>query len=410
LVKVSLAQTIENEVNRQSRAIRTALIASDTKVVESEIKKIEDSGPIISQALEQLQATIYTPEGKAALAQLSQARQIFKTHELELIKLIQTNRIEEGRSYLIQEMLKHQTLYLDSVEALVETQKKGIEIFATDAAKNASLGKTFMLTIAMVATIVAALVALATTRSITQPLNQLQNLLSDVEKTSDFSKRMPQIGKDEVSLTAQAFNQMLDAQQRAIREVNQVVSAIAAGDFDSRIKTDLRGDLADMKTAVNNSAESIKLTMAVLDEVMQSFYNGNFGVSVQAEVHGQFKVTLERAQQATTALQVMMGDIGHVMSSVSQGDLTQRVQAQGRGDLDQLKNNINLSFESLARTLRDPAVGLSSYANQPGCIANCFGCRHANQRHQPSGHSLAHERRRDCRCLQQYRIGQLPIA
>jgi methyl-accepting chemotaxis protein len=364
LVKVSLAQTIENEVNRQSRAIRTALIASDTKVVESEIKKIEDSGPIISQALEQLQATIYTPEGKAALAQLSQARQIFKTHELELIKLIQTNRIEEGRSYLIQEMLKHQTLYLDSVEALVETQKKGIEIFATDAAKNASLGKTFMLTIAIVATIVAALVALATTRSITQPLNQLQNLLSDVEKTSDFSKRMPQIGKDEVSLTAQAFNQMLDAQQRAFREVNQVVSAIAAGDFDSRIKTDLRGDLADMKTAVNNSAESIKLTMAVLDEVMQSFYNGNFGVSVQAEVHGQFKVTLERAQQATTALQAMMGDIGHVMSSVSQGDLTQRVQAQGRGDLDQLKNNINLSFESLARTLREINTNTQLLASQ----------------------------------------------
>ncbi|CAN1533102.1 HAMP domain [Burkholderiaceae bacterium] len=367
LPKVNLAQSIENEVNRQSRAIRTALIATEAKVVAAELEKIDASVPIIADALKQLQATITSPEGKAALAQVLQARQVFKTHELELIGLIQANRIEEGRRYLVNEMLGPQTRYLDSVEALALTQKQAIDRFAAEAAHSAALGKTFMLSIAALAVVVAGIVAVATTRSITLPLGQLQTLLTDVEKTSDFSKRMTQTSRDEVGLTAQAFNQMLDAQQRAIREVNLVVAAIAAGNFDTRIQTELRGDLAAMKTAVNESAESIKVTMAALNEVMQSLYNGQFSVQVEAQVQGDFKVTLDRAKQLTDALQTMMGDIGHVMSGVSQGDLTRRVQAQGRGDLEQLKVNINQSLNAMGRALKEISINtrlLASQANQ----------------------------------------------
>lgn len=353
LLKVSLAQGIENEVNRQSRAIRTALIAKDPHVVAAELEKINDATPRISEAVAKLQATIDTAAGQEALAQLIKTRQVFEHHEVKLIELIKATRIEDGQEYLVKEMLKPQTDYILSVEALAEIEKKDIEAFAVDAAHGATLGQTLMLTIATIAVLLAAAVALVTTRSITQPLKQLQALLSEVEKTSDFSKRMKQIGRDEVALTAQAFNQMLDAQQRAIREVNQVVSAIAQGDFDTRITTELRGDLAAMKSAVNQSAQSIKVTMMTLREVMQTLHDGHFGVQIQAQVHGEFKVTLDQAAQATAALQAMMDDIGHVMSRVSEGDLTSRVNAQGRGDLQQLKDNINRSLDTLARTLQE---------------------------------------------------------
>jgi len=364
LIKVTLAQTIENEVNRQSRAIRTALIANDKKVVAAELEKIKDSTPRITDAVTRLQATVDTAEGQEALTRLNQARKVFEDHEHKLIDLIKANRIERGQEYLVEEMLKPQTDYILSVEALAETEKKEIEAFAVDAAENASLGQNIMLTIAVIAVVIALLVSLLTTRSITQPLQQLQNLLSEVEKTSDFSKRMAQVGKDEVALTAIAFNQMLDAQQRAIREVNQVVLAMAQGDFDTRISTDLRGDLANMKQAVNDSSESVKVTMAALNDVMQSLHDGDFGVQIQAQVHGQFKVTLDHAAKATAALQAMMGDVGQVMSRVSQGDLTSRVQASGRGDLEQLKININQSLDTLARTLREINTNTQLLASQ----------------------------------------------
>jgi len=364
LVKLSLTQNMENEVNRQSRAIRTALIASDKKVVAAELEKIKDSTPRISDAIAKLQTTIDTSEAKEALDQLIKTRKVFEEHEFKLIELIQAKRIDEGQEYLVNEMLKPQTDYILSVEALAEAEKKDIETFAVDAAESAALGQTFMLMIAAMAVVLGAVVAVLTTRSITRPLSQLQGLLSEVEKTSDFSKRMAQNGRDEVALTALAFNQMLDAQQRAIREVNQVVSAIAQGDFDTRITTDLRGDLAAMKNAVNESAQSVKVTMTALNEVMQSLYEGEFGTQIQAQVSGEFKVTLDRAAQATEALQTMMGDIGLVMSRVSQGDLTSRVRVLGRGDLEQLKNNINQSLDTLALTLREINTNTQLLATQ----------------------------------------------
>ena len=364
LPKVSLTQTIENEVNRQSRAVRTALIATDPKVVDLELKKIEDSGPIIVDALQKLQATIYTPQGKAALAQVVEARQAFKTREMTLVELIKANRMEEGRHFLVNEMLGPQTRYLESVETLANTQKKAIEQFSKEAAQSAELGKTLMLIIAVAALLVAVIVSVATTRSITRPLGRLQTLLTKVEQSSDFSQRMTQLSKDEVGLTGQAFNQMLDAQQRAIREVNLVVGAIAAGNFDTRIQTELRGDLAVMKAAVNESAQSVKVTMAALNDVMQALYNGQFSVEVHATVAGDFKVTLDRAKQATDALQAMMGDIGHVMSSVSHGDLTRRVQAQGRGDLEKLKHNINQSLDALGGSLKEINTNTQLLATQ----------------------------------------------
>jgi methyl-accepting chemotaxis protein len=119
-----------------------------------------------------------------------------------------------------------------------------------------------------------------------------------------------------------------------------------------------------MKSAVNESAQSIKATMAALNEVMQALYDGHFSVQVQAQVQGDFKVTLDRAKQATDALQAMMGDVGHVMSRVSNGDLTSRIEAQGRGDLEQLKLNINQSLNALSRTLKEINTNTQLLATQ----------------------------------------------
>jgi methyl-accepting chemotaxis protein len=52
------------------------------------------------------------------------------------------------------------------------------------------------------------------------------------------------------------------------------------------------------------------------------------------------------------------------MSRVSQGDLTSRVRVLGRGDLEQLKDNINRSLDALARTLREINTNTQLLASQ----------------------------------------------
>lgn len=353
LVKVQLAQTIENEVNRQSRALRTALIASDPAVIAQELQKIEDSSPVVAEALAALEKTVVSREGKAALSEVLAARQQFREHEHALIGWIRQQQFDKGRQYLVSEMLAPQTRYLQSIEALSAYQKQSIDALAKHADEAASTGRHFMLGMSLGAMALALLAAVLITRSVTRPLYELQSLMGRVEKTSDFGLRANPRGRDEVSQTVQAFNRLLGVQQDALGEVGTVVSAMAAGDFGPRVHADLNGDLARLKIAVNLSADSMQSTMQALQQAMRALHEGNFRFQADAHLQGEFQATLDQAMQSMNALSVMMGDVGNVMAAVSAGRLDQSVKVEARGDLDVLKGNINRSLKAMSATLRE---------------------------------------------------------
>ncbi len=370
LVKVQLAHQIENEVNRQSRALRTAMLTSNPSVADSELKKIEDSVPKVADALARLQESIKTPEGKEALAKMIEARKIFKAQEAQIIELIKSRQLDKARESLVENLLPLQTVYLASIGQLTKTQTDAIDAFALEAESNSATGQLLMWVLSAVAVILAMVIAWLITRSITQPLEKLQTLLTQVEKKSDFSLRLKEVSSDEIGQTGKAFNQMLDAQQRAIDEVKSVVTALSRGDFSKRVSSDLRGDLADMKDAVNQSSTRIQETMAAINGALASLEAGRFDVRVLGEsnntvtVEGDFKLALEQAQRSFDALKIMMDDVGRVMSGVAQGDLTQRVQAQGQGALQTLKTHLNTSLSSLGSALKTIGGNTQSLAVQ----------------------------------------------
>ena len=370
LVKVQLAHQIENEVNRQSRALRTAMLTSNPSVADSELKKIEDSVPKVADALARLQETIKTPQGKEALAKMIEARKIFKAQEAQIIELIKSRQLDKARESLVENLLPLQTVYLASIGQLTKTQTDAIDAFALEAESNSATGQLLMWVLSAVAVILAMVIAWLITRSITQPLEKLQTLLTQVEKKSDFSLRLKEVSSDEIGQTGKAFNQMLDAQQRAIDEVKSVVTALSRGDFSKRVSSDLRGDLADMKDAVNQSSTRIQETMAAINGALASLEAGRFDVRVLGEsnntvtVEGDFKLALEQAQRSFDALKIMMDDVGRVMSGVAQGDLTQRVQAQGQGALQTLKTHLNTSLSSLGSALKTIGGNTQSLAVQ----------------------------------------------
>ncbi len=285
LVKVQLTHLIENEVNRQSRALRTAMLTHDADLTEGELRKIEDSLPKVSEAVARLSETIKTPQGKQALANMLEARKVFKGHEAIVIDLIKSHRIEEARTYLATQLLPPQTVYLANIESLTKTQTDAIDEFSAAAEADASTGQFSMLVLSLLAGGLTVLIAWLITRSITHPVEELKSLLTRVGKTSDFSLRLQQPGTDEIGQAGQAFNQMQAAQQRAIHEVKTVVTALSQGDFSKRVASDLNGDLADMKEAVNQSAHQIQDTMAAILAAMDSLQAGRFDVQLVSGAH-----------------------------------------------------------------------------------------------------------------------------
>jgi methyl-accepting chemotaxis protein len=189
-------------------------------------------------------------------------------------------------------------------------------------------------------------------QKIANPLRAMQAQITAIEQKADFSLRVKVESQDEVGKASASLNGLLQSLQSAVQEVNSVVSAVSAGDFSRRVDAPLKGDMAVMKKAVNDSAESIMLTMNGLNDLMHALQRGQFAKQVNLNVAGEFQRAMTQATEAMTALNSMMSDVGKVMQGLSQGNLSLRVHAQGHGDLLSLKNNINLSLDSLSTSMR----------------------------------------------------------
>lgn len=197
------------------------------------------------------------------------------------------------------------------------------------------------------------LAALWIVRSVVGPLKEVQAVVTDVARNFDYSRRVTVSQNDEVGQTAKAFNQLLVAQQEAINQVNQVVTSLSQGDLSRRVNMELSGDLAIMKTAVNESMDSVQATMSGINGLTHAMYNGDFSFrTATTQMRGEFKKSIEQAMSALRSMEAMIGNVGSVMGAVAQGDLTNRVTVEGRGDLDQLKANINASLHALADAMQ----------------------------------------------------------
>ena len=196
--------------------------------------------------------------------------------------------------------------------------------------------------------LVAAALGFFITRSITQPLTTMVNAVEKVRDSGDFSTQIDYKKHDEIGQVISAFNALLIAQKHALDEANSTIEGLAAGDFGIRVQGDYRGDLDKLKKGVNQSADSISLTMLELAKVMQAIREGEFGVSINAsQVKGEYKRMLENASNGMQTLKDSVTSILDVMTFISQGEFSHRVESKASGDMQTLKVMINQSVESL---------------------------------------------------------------
>ena len=229
----------------------------------------------------------------------------------------------------------------------------------------------------LVAVVLGLFIALVAGRRIAKPLQQMQTRLADIERTGDLSMRLNRESGDEVGQTADSVNALLQSINAGVNEVNQAVTAVAAGDFSQKIGADLRGDLALMKAAVNDAIDGIESTMTGLDQMMGALNAGHFSMRLEVNAQGAYAHTVKQAQQTMIALDTMLGDVGRTLASVAQGNLAVRVTAQGQGDLNVLKDNLNQSLVALSSAMqairnnaRQVAAAASESSNAVGQIAD----------------------------------------
>ena len=147
-------------------------------------------------------------------------------------------------------------------------------------------------------------------------------------------------------------NSMANNLTAQVRNIAQVTTAVAQGDLSKKIDVEARGEILQLKQTFNTMVGQLS---AFADEVTRVAREvgteGRLGGQAEVEgVSGTWKRLTESVNGLASNLTTQVRAIAGVASAVAEGDLTQSISVDARGEVAELKDNINLMVANLRET------------------------------------------------------------
>jgi signal transduction histidine kinase/CheY-like chemotaxis protein/HAMP domain-containing protein len=149
-------------------------------------------------------------------------------------------------------------------------------------------------------------------------------------------------------------NSMAENLTSQVRNIAQVTTAVAQGDLSKKIDVDARGEILELKTTINTMVDQLSSFAAEVTRVAREVgRDGKLGGQAEVEgVSGTWKRLTENVNELAGNLTRQVRAIAEVASAVAAGDLTRSVSVEARGEVAELKDNINTMVFSLRETVQ----------------------------------------------------------
>ena len=167
---VQLTNEIKAVNNEVSQALRDLFIVSDPDDIAADYAIIAGSDKRIAEKMAQLQKTITSDTGKAALAKLIEARADYAKPRDRLIELLRASRTEEAKIPLLLDVRPKLGVYTQRLDELIKLQHAAMLASGEDVTRAASGMRYAVISMVAGAFALAAVLALWIVRSVTRPV------------------------------------------------------------------------------------------------------------------------------------------------------------------------------------------------------------------------------------------------
>ncbi|CAM5745806.1 putative Hybrid signal transduction histidine kinase J [Streptomyces afghaniensis 772] [Streptomyces afghaniensis] len=149
-------------------------------------------------------------------------------------------------------------------------------------------------------------------------------------------------------------NSMADNLTSQVRNIAQVATAVAQGDLSRKIDVDARGEILELKTTINTMVDTLSSFASEVTRVAREVGSeGQLGGQARVEgVYGTWKRLTTNVNELASNLTTQVRAIAEVASAVAQGDMSRSITVETRGEVAELKDNINLMVANLRETTR----------------------------------------------------------
>src|SRR5206468_1456580 len=135
-----------------------------------------------------------------------------------------------------------------------------------------------------------------------------------------------------------------------VRNIAEVTTAIAGGDLSRKITVDVRGEILQLKEAINTMVDQLRSFASEVTRVAREVgTDGKLGGQAQVPgVAGTWKDLTDTVNVMASNLTEQVRGIVKVVTAVANGDLKRKLTVQAKGEVAALAETINSMTDTLA--------------------------------------------------------------
>jgi HAMP domain-containing protein/CheY-like chemotaxis protein/signal transduction histidine kinase len=144
-------------------------------------------------------------------------------------------------------------------------------------------------------------------------------------------------------------NSMASNLTSQVRNIAEVITAMAQGDLGHKITVDAKGEILTLKITINATMDKLNRFAAEVNRMARLVgTEGTLGVQADVrDVSGVWRELTDNVNLMGRNLTDQVRDIASVTTSVAKGDLSKKITVDVKGELLELKNTINAMVDSL---------------------------------------------------------------
>ncbi len=146
-----------------------------------------------------------------------------------------------------------------------------------------------------------------------------------------------------------SVNSMASNLTGQVRNISEVTIAVANGDLSRKITVDVRGEILQLKEAINTMVDQLRSFASEVTRVAREVgTEGKLGgQAIVSGVAGTWKDLTDSVNAMATNLTGQVRNIAEVTTAVARGDLSRKITVLVKGEILELKNTINTMVDQL---------------------------------------------------------------
>jgi len=146
-------------------------------------------------------------------------------------------------------------------------------------------------------------------------------------------------------------NSMADNLTNQVRNIATVATAVANGDLTQKITVDAQGEILELKDTINTMMVRLTQFSSEVTRVAREVgTDGKLGGKAEVrDVAGVWQDLTNNVNGMADNLTNQVRNIAAVATAVADGDLSQRITVEAKGEVQELKNTLNLMVERLTQ-------------------------------------------------------------